>query len=105
MITGALVASRFLLWDSVRGAKLFEQTQANPMREVAAHFRWLLCSSDKPIAFFVDDLDRRQRLYVADFLDTVQTLIRDSPARVDAEKLPGSIFHRGGRWSMAAEEL
>lgn len=78
LVTSALVASRFLLFDSVRGARLFEQTQANPIREIAAHFRWLLRHSRKPVAFFVDDLDRCQQAYVVDFLDTAQTMIRDA---------------------------
>ncbi|GAA3001170.1 caspase, EACC1-associated type [Actinokineospora diospyrosa] len=73
---GALLAARLLLWDSVRGARLFEQTQENPMADIAAHFRWLLERSDKPVVFFVDDLDRCDHTYVVDLLDTVQTLVR-----------------------------
>ncbi|MBO2451157.1 hypothetical protein J4573_28970 [Actinomadura barringtoniae] len=78
LVTSALVASRFLLFDSVRGARLFEQTQTNPIREITEHFRWLLRHSEKPVAFFVDDLDRCRPSYVVDFLDTAQTLIRDT---------------------------
>ena len=73
---GALVVARFLLWDTARGARLFEQHRENPMGDVAAHFRWLLAHADKPVAFFIDDLDRCPDLYVVEFLDTIQTLIR-----------------------------
>jgi hypothetical protein len=76
---GALVASRLLLWDSARGARLFEQSTANPMDDVAAHFGWLLDRSNKPVLFFVDDLDRCPAPYVVELLDAMQTLVRDAP--------------------------
>jgi hypothetical protein len=76
---GALVASRLLLWDSARGARLFEQSTANPMDDVAAHFGWLLDHSAKPVLFFVDDLDRCPAPYVVELLDAIQTLVRDAP--------------------------
>lgn len=75
---GTLVASRFLLWDSARGARLFEQHDTNPMLEVTRHFGWLLRKSRKPVVFLVDDLDRCQDGYVVELLDSVQTLVRDS---------------------------
>jgi hypothetical protein len=81
---GVLVASRFLLWDSARGARLFEQSTANPMDEVAAHFGWMLRRSRKPVLFFVDDLDRCSDTYVVDFLDAIQTLVRDTPAQAES---------------------
>jgi len=75
---GALVAGRFLLWDSARGARLFEQSNTNPMLEVTRHFGWLLRKSSKPVVFLVDDLDRCSDAYVVELLDSVQTLVRDS---------------------------
>jgi len=75
---GTLVASRFLLWDSARGARLFEQSNTNPMLEVTRHFGWLLRKSAKPVVFLVDDLDRCPDRYVVELLDSVQTLVRDS---------------------------
>jgi hypothetical protein len=74
--SGALVASRFLLWDSARGARAFEQTQANPLGEVARHFRWLLGRADKPVVYFIDDLDRCEQGKVMDLLEAIQTLVR-----------------------------
>jgi hypothetical protein len=79
LVGGMLVASRFLLWDSARGARLFEQSTANPMDDVAAHFGWLLDRSAKPVLFFVDDLDRCPAPYVVELLDAIQTLVRDAP--------------------------
>lgn len=75
---GTLVASRFLLWDSARGARLFEQSNTNPMLEVTRHFGWLLRKSTRPVVFLIDDLDRCPDTYVVELLDSVQTLVRDS---------------------------
>ena len=78
---GALVAGRFFLWDSARGAKLFEQSNANPMEDVKEHFGWLIRKAKRPVVFFIDDLDRCTDSYVVELLDTVQTLIRDADKR------------------------
>jgi KAP family P-loop domain len=86
---GALVASRFLLWNSAGGARLFEQSNTNPMQEVADHFAWLVKRVKKPIAFFIDDLDRCNERYVVELLDAVQTLLRDAPKRVLREDMTG----------------
>jgi hypothetical protein len=79
---GALVAGRFLLWDSARGARLFEQSNTNPMQEVADHFAWLLRRVGRPVVFLIDDLDRCAERYVVELLDAVQTLLRDALKRV-----------------------
>lgn len=89
---GALVASRFLLWNSARGAKLFEESGTNPLHEVSAHFSWLLGQARKPVVFFVDDLDRCPHAQVVDLLDTVQTLFRDAPRRAGAKDVPSPFF-------------
>jgi hypothetical protein len=73
------VAGRFLLWDSARGARLFEQSNTNPMQDVADHFGWLLVKVGRPVVFFIDDLDRCPESYVVELLEAVQTLVRDAP--------------------------
>lgn len=75
----ALVMSRFVWWESARGAKRLEQVHKNPMDEVTWYFSWLLKSSKKRVVFFLDDLDRCNDRHVVDLLDSVQTLVRDSP--------------------------
>ncbi len=75
---GAKVASRFLLWDSARGARLYEQSSLNPMQDIAQHFSWLIAKTKRPVVFFIDDLDRCTDSYVVELLETVQTLIRDA---------------------------
>ncbi|MEV6445258.1 P-loop NTPase fold protein [Amycolatopsis sp. NPDC051716] len=104
---GALVASRFLLWNSARGAKLFEQSGTNPLHEVSAHFSWLLGQTRKPVVFFVDDLDRCPHAQVVDLLDTVQTLFRDAPRRTGAKDVPAPFFvvAADGAWLRKSYEL
>jgi hypothetical protein len=91
--TGARVASRALLWNSTRGARLFEQSDSNPMARVAEHFAWLLRHSRKPVVFFVDDLDRCRHEYVVELLEAVQTLVRDAPRlHGDPRQLPPAAY-------------
>ncbi|MEV7555992.1 P-loop NTPase fold protein [Amycolatopsis sp. NPDC089917] len=89
---GARVVGRTLLWDSVRGARLFEQSSPNPMDRVAAHFDWILGKARKPVLFFIDDLDRCPGDYVVELLDAVQTLIRDTPTRGSATRHAAAYF-------------
>lgn len=96
--TGALVAARFLLWDTARGARLFEQHRENPMGDVAAHFQWLLMRADKPVAFFIDDLDRCPESYVVEFMDTIQTLVRGGSGRSVAGHAAHFVFAADGAW-------
>jgi hypothetical protein len=96
---GALVASRFLLWDSARGARLFEQSTANPMDEVATHFDWMLGRSRKPVLFFIDDLDRCPDTYVVELLDAIQTLVRDTPTQAEGR----TINHSAAYFVVAAD--
>ncbi|MBM7769814.1 WD40 repeat protein [Actinokineospora baliensis] len=96
LVAGALVASRFLLWDSARGAKLFEQSNTNPMLEVNRHFGWLAARAKRPVVFLVDDLDRCKESYVVDLLDSVQTLVRDIG--------PHFIVSADGAWLRASYE-
>ena len=82
LVAGASAVSRFLLWDSAAGAKMFEQSHRDPMDSIADHFGWLVARAGKPVVFFVDDLDRCSNDYVVAMLDAVQTLVRDAPARL-----------------------
>ncbi|GLW91851.1 P-loop NTPase fold protein [Actinokineospora globicatena] len=93
---GLLVASRFLLWDSARGARLFEQSNTNPMLEVNRHFGWLARKAKRPVVFLVDDLDRCKESTVVELLDTVQTLVRDTG--------PHFIVAADGAWIRASYE-
>ncbi|MFK0249141.1 FxSxx-COOH system tetratricopeptide repeat protein [Amycolatopsis azurea] len=91
--SGARVAARMLLWGSARGARLFEQSDTNPMGRVAEHFDWLLRHSRKPVVFLIDDLDRCKDAQVVELLEAIQTLVRDAPRRHDpAAPLPPAAY-------------
>lgn len=78
--TISILAGRFLFWDSARGARNFEQISKNPMQEVAEHIAWLIGRIQRPVVFFIDDLDRCGHSYVVDLMEAIQTLIRDPGA-------------------------
>jgi hypothetical protein len=100
---------RFLLWDSATGARVFEQSHRDPMESVADHFAWLIARAGRPVVFFVDDLDRCANAYVVDLLDSIQTLIRDAPGRIDDRAHPDRacyvVVAADGRWIRTSYEL
>jgi hypothetical protein len=102
LFAGALAVSRFLLWDSAKGAKLFEQGKADPMQDIAEHFAWLLKQTDRPIVFFIDDLDRCGETAVVTLLEAVQTLIRTAPP--DQRELVSFVVAADGAWLRQAFE-
>ncbi|MEU0872186.1 MrcB family domain-containing protein [Nocardia brasiliensis] len=77
--TGALTLGRRFLWESARGARLYEQAALDPMENVAAHFGWLLSQAPRPVVFFIDDLDRCKEGQVVALLEAAQTMMRTAP--------------------------
>lgn len=100
---GAFVAARLLLWDSARGARLFEQSNANPMQGVARHFHWLIKKAKAPVVFFIDDLDRCPQAYVVEFLDAVQTIVRSK--NVTKDPAASFVIAADGAWMRASYEI
>ncbi|MFJ8959063.1 P-loop NTPase fold protein [Lentzea sp. NPDC102401] len=100
---GAFVAARLLLWDSARGARLFEQSNANPMQDVARHFHWLMQKAKAPVVFFIDDLDRCPQAYVVELLDAVQTIVRSKHVTKDAAA--SFVVAADGAWMRASYEI
>ncbi len=76
---GSFVVARFVLWESARGARFFEESAENPMTHIADHVGWLVGQLDRPLLVMVDDLDRRKAADVVEILESVQTLVRDAP--------------------------
>ena len=90
LAASGLIASRFLLWQSPSGAALFQRTDSNPMGEVARHFLWLRRQlKGRPLIIVIDDLDRCDAAYVVEFLEVLQTLVRQ-------EKAHGAAWRDGG---------
>ncbi len=76
-LTATLVLSRSLLTGSARAAQSFLETAADPMERIQRHFQKMVGTIERPIAVFVDDLDRCQSGYVVQLLEGIQTLFRD----------------------------
>ena len=69
-----LLVSRSFLSGSSQSAQAFMQRSGDPMERVSKHFIDLAHWIDKPIAIFVDDLDRCQTTYVVTLLEGIQTV-------------------------------
>lgn len=97
---GAVLASKFLLWNSPAGARAYERYHDDPMENLADHFAWLIAAARRPVVFFIDDLDRCNQDYVVDLLDSVQTIVRDAPKRRgrSAEDAPYFVVAADGAW-------
>ncbi len=76
-----MAAGRMTALDSRRGAENFLRTRPDAMEDLADHFAWLLHQSHSNVLMLIDDIDRCERTFVVELLDTVQKLVRDKPAR------------------------
>lgn len=77
-LSASLVLGRSLLSGSARSAQAFVELTADPLESISRHFRTLVTRIDRPIAVFIDDLDRCQKTYVVRLLEGIQTLFNDS---------------------------
>jgi peptidoglycan hydrolase-like protein with peptidoglycan-binding domain len=64
---------------SQRGAEAFVRQTRDPMATLRDRFDRLVRDIDRPLAIFVDDLDRCRADYVVDLLEGVQTTFREAP--------------------------
>ena len=94
VVAGSAAAARFLLLGSANAARVFVKASDNPMQGIVSQFTRTLRRIGKPVVFFIDDLDRCSETYVVEFLEAIQTLVRDaSDERAD----PASRNPRRGR--------
>ncbi|WP_159080339.1 MrcB family domain-containing protein [Nocardia suismassiliense] len=104
--TGALTLGRRFLWESARGARLYEQAALDPMENVAAHFGWLLSKAPQPVVFFIDDLDRCKEGQVVALLEAAQTMMRTAPPPRGKRPVPVSfVVAADGAWLRRAYEV
>ena len=104
LFAGAQFVARFFGWHSPRGAKAFEDLDANPMDRVADHFAWLVRQEPRPIVFFLDDLDRCPADDVVELLENVQTLVRDAAVNDGPHLSPCFVVAGDGAWIRNAFE-
>jgi KAP family P-loop domain len=107
---GLVAAVRFLLPGSKRSAQGFVESNDNPMHEVGRLFARTLKRAKRPAVFLVDDLDRCDEGYVVEFLETVQTLVRDAPDFLSQRERPSELagpyafIAADGRWIRSSYE-
>jgi hypothetical protein len=86
--------------SSRRSAEGFVDRSANPMQEVERLLSRSLRRAGKPVLFLIDDLDRCDAEYVVEFLEAVQTLLRDAwhslPTQDEAG--PYALIAADGQW-------
>lgn len=63
---------------SARGAETFIRSTRDPMNALQRRFRTLTRRVGRPVAIFIDDVDRCRSDYVVDLLEGVQTILRQA---------------------------
>ncbi|HEU0053720.1 MAG TPA: P-loop NTPase fold protein [Longimicrobium sp.] len=74
-----LAASRSLLFGSAKAAQTYLDLRSDPLGPVVRLFQKLVSGVKRPVAVFVDDLDRCDGAYVVELLEGIQTLFRSAP--------------------------
>lgn len=103
LLGGVMALTKFGLLGSTRSARLFVEMNDNPMQGIGQLFTRSLRRAEHPVVFFIDDLDRANEEYVVEFLEAVQTLVRDSvrdsdQSTVKAKGGPYFVVAADGRW-------
>ena len=84
---GAIIATALSTLALVRGfamgaernTDVYLATKSEPFRRIVRYFEWLVWSIHRPVAVFVDDLDRCDGAYVIELLEGIQTSLRAAP--------------------------
>jgi hypothetical protein len=77
---GALFAvSRSLAFGSARAAQTYTELKSDPLGPIVRLFQRLTDRVGRPVAVFIDDLDRCDGKYVVELLEGIQTLFRTAP--------------------------
>lgn len=75
-----LTTGRRLLFGSANAAESWLQSSSEPFRPIIRLFERLVkAAAPRPVAVFIDDLDRCDSGYVIHLLESIQTLLRSAP--------------------------
>ncbi len=111
---GLMAITRFVLPGSAKSAQGFVAASDDPMQEVVRLFARTLRRAGRPVVFLIDDLDRCHEEYVVDFLEVMQTLVRDAPrllqkpgrkSRPTTCAGPYAFVAADGRWIRSSYEI
>lgn len=92
LVGGLIAAQRWLVFGSAKAAESYSQQAVDPHKPMTLLYRyfvrscagwtgapWYFTRQNRPIAIFIDDLDRCERGYVVELMEGIQTLMRDEP--------------------------
>jgi KAP family P-loop domain len=71
--------TRSLVFGSARAAQTYTELRSDPLGPIVRLFQKLVKLIRRPVAVFVDDLDRCDSPYVIELLEGIQTLFRNAP--------------------------
>ncbi|MEN3333945.1 MAG: hypothetical protein V7641_3310 [Blastocatellia bacterium] len=71
--------SRSLVFGSARAAQTYTELRSDPLGPIVRLFNKLVNATGRPVAVFIDDLDRCESKYVIELLEGIQTLFRTAP--------------------------
>ena len=74
-----LAASRSLVFGSSSAAQAYASLRSDPLSPIVRLFQKVVRAAGRPVAVFVDDLDRCDGTYVVELLEGIQTLFRTAP--------------------------
>lgn len=74
-----LAAGRTLAFGSAKAAQAYTDLRSDPLGPIVRLFEKLVREIGRPVAVFVDDLDRCDGAYVVELLEGIQTLFRTAP--------------------------
>lgn len=75
----AWTSSRALFFGSKSAAETYAQSSAEPFRRIVSLYERLVGAIGRPVAVFIDDIDRCECDYVIELLEGIQTLLRSAP--------------------------
>ena len=77
-ISGLLLGGvRSLFHGGGQNAEFYTKIRRDPMQPIVRHFKGLVKQTGRPVAIFIDDLDRCRSSYVVELLQGIQTLFRE----------------------------
>jgi hypothetical protein len=103
-VAGIVAVYRFLVPSSRDSANALVAKSANPMGDVRRLFARTLERASKPVVFVIDDLDRCDSHYVVEFLQVLQTLVRDPIRTPRMPSGPHGIVAADGGWIRSSYE-
>ncbi|MBD0372735.1 MAG: hypothetical protein ICV60_17960 [Pyrinomonadaceae bacterium] len=78
-VGGAIIFfTRSIATGTTNAARHFMYSNRDPMNSLTSHFADLVERIKRPVAIFIDDLDRCRDEYVVDLMEGIQTLFRET---------------------------